>query len=392
MERETGKRTTTAPRPVIMTPTKGTLPSWLGTGRRLEERVLASVNNFDVLRLVAATMVLVSHSFPLSGHDEPFAAVLGLSLGGLGVLMFFAISGFLIAKSWCSDPRWKAFFIKRALRIMPGLIVAGLVAALVIGPLFTDLSLGTYLTSAGIYEFLARNSLLFTFDQTLPGVFTTNVYTGVVNGSLWTLPLEVCAYGLLATLGVLGLLRRPWAVLALLAFLTVVTSPYSGVKLNVAASPGGVDGGQLETGADLVAIFVASSALFLYRHWIPLHPALFVAVVASFLLSRHTNLYVTVMIVAVPYAALFLAYWRPSRVRIVTRNGDLSYGIYIYAFPVQQAVAHLWDSDLHALTMIVVSLPVTYALAWLSWRLVESPALRFKPGRPSLPSSTEMLT
>ncbi len=352
----------------------------LGAPQSLGLRASSRDNNFDVLRLVAAALVLVSHSFPLSGHgDDPFIPYVGNTLGALGVEIFFAISGFLVAKSWFTDPRLRAFAFKRALRIMPGLMVAALVTAFVIGGLFTTLSAGTYFTSGGTYGYIAKNWSLLAINLYLPGVFESNVYPGAVNGSMWTLPLEACAYAALAALAIIGLLRRPRAMLVVLAGLLVITSPVVGLDLNTSAAPGGVDGGKIELGLQLIATFMAGTALYLFRDRVKLHPLLFIGAVAAFFASRDTDLYATAAILTIPYAVLFLAYWRPSRVaRAITRPGDLSYGIYIYAFPIQQSVAHLWGGTFPALAMIAIAFPVTYVVALASWRFVERPALGFK--------------
>lgn len=355
------------------------LATRLGESQSLGARASSRENNFDVLRLTAASLVLVSHSFPLTGHTDPFIPIVGNSLGALGVEIFFAISGFLVAKSWFTDPRMRAFAFKRALRIMPGLIVAAAFTAFVIGALFTSLGTGTYLTSGGTYGYVARNWSLFAINLYLPGVFESNVYPGAVNGSMWTLPLEACAYGFLATLGVVGLLRRPRAILVVLALLLVVTSPIAGIDLNTSATPGGVDGGKFELGLQLIAMFMTGTALYLFRDRVSLHPFLFASAIAAFFASRDSDFYSTVAILTIPYVVLFLAYWRPSRIaEILTRPGDLSYGIYIYAFPIQQSVAHVWGGTFPAVAMMAIAFPITYLVALASWRFVERPALGFK--------------
>ncbi len=348
----------------------------------LEERSRSRDNNFDLLRLGAAAMVLVSHAFPLSGAREPFFDLPGHSMGAFGVEIFFAISGFLVVRSWCREPRLRAFVPKRALRILPGLMVAALLTAFVLGPLFTSLSVGAYLTHPETYGFVARNWTLFTINELLPGVFEHNVFPLAVNGSLWTLPLEVFAYGVLAALGIAGLLRRRAAVLVLLAGLFVVTSPYSGIDLNVAAAPGGVDGGKIDLSLHLLAIFLASSALYLYRERVPLHPALFAAALGAIAVNGALpDLGATLTTLAIPYAVLFAACRPRARLSVLTRPGDVSYGIYIYAFPITQAVVAVMGGDGPVGAVVLASLALTYAVAYASWRLVEAPALALRSRR-----------
>lgn len=152
----------------------------------------ARENNFDFLRFFAAALVLFAHSYPLVGRreDEPLTLLTGYEKGGsIAVGVFFVMSGYLIASSWLASSSPKSFLIKRALRIFPALIVAVLLSAFVIGPLVTQFDLGRYLAADGTWTYL-QNILLVTRYE-LPGVFTGNLYPDVVNGSLWTLPLEV---------------------------------------------------------------------------------------------------------------------------------------------------------------------------------------------------------
>src|SRR6478736_9794871 len=179
----------------------------LGTGSavRLGDRVSDRDNNFDVLRLLAAWAVLVSHSFALVGEAEPLHQF-NASLGNVGVLVFFAVSGLLIRRSWEYDPSPRDFWAKRALRLLPALATVGVLTAFVLGPLVTAASLTTYFTSWETWVYPFRVAFLLPFGATLPGVFDDNVYAGAVNGPLWSLPVEVFAYFGLFVLGVAGLL------------------------------------------------------------------------------------------------------------------------------------------------------------------------------------------
>ena len=350
-----------------------------GSGRHasvalLEERLRDRGNNFDVLRLLAASLVLFSHSYALTASAEPFADVSGWTLGEVGVVMFFAMSGFLISKSWSDQPRLLPFSVKRALRILPALTVAVTVTVFVVGPLFTTLPLSSYFTDPTTWIYWIRASLLVTFFGTLPGVFEHNPYPDAVNGSLWTLPVEATCYALAAALGTLGLLRRSGVLVALGLVLIVFVTPLSPLS---SAPAGGTTGGNLTLVVMLGATFVLGSLAYslrarLHLSWI------FVGVLVAVWVATWGGSWTKVTgVLAVGFGVLVFAFRTPAWLRRLTAPGDLSYGIYVYAFPVQQSVAAIWPS-VHPLAMFAIAFPVTYGLAFLSWRLVERPALALK--------------
>ncbi|WP_237711947.1 acyltransferase [Rhodanobacter sp. 115] len=175
-------------------------------------------NNFDFVRLAAALAVLVSHQFALHARPEPLMFHYQ-TLGGYAVMVFFAISGYLIASSWAHDSNVWRFSARRLLRIWPGLICTVLLCGLVLGPLVTDLSAGSYFSDPTTHRFFG--TLLFHVSPFLPGVFPHSPLAYIPNGVLWTIPIELRCYGYLAILGMIGVLRYRWVTLALLAGLSV---------------------------------------------------------------------------------------------------------------------------------------------------------------------------
>jgi peptidoglycan/LPS O-acetylase OafA/YrhL len=351
---------------------------------RLEERLLDRRNNFDVLRLLAASFVLFSHSYALTGNAEPFADVSGWTFGEIGVVMFFAMSGFLIAKSWNEQPRLAPFSVKRGLRLLPALIVAVAVTVFVIGPIFTVLPLSTYFTDPTTWLYLIRCSFLITFFGTLPGVFETNPYPDAVNGSLWTLPVEACCYALAAALGTLGLLRRSGLLFGLSVLLVLCVTPLSPIAI---APAGGTTGGNLSLVILLGATFVLGSLAYSLRVRLHLSWLIAALLMALWVVTWGGGWARPTGILAIAFTVLVLAFRTPAGLRRLTAPGDVSYGIYVYAFPVQQSVAAIWGA-IDPLLMMAIAFPVTYALAFLSWRLVERPALalkRFVAPRPPEP-------
>ena len=339
-------------------------------------------NNFDVLRLAAATLVLISHSFVVVGANEPFVG--HWPLGTLGVEIFFAISGFLVAKSWFAQPRLGAFAVKRGLRIVPALAVIVLALALVLGPALTEGSLGTYFHSSQTYTYPVDNVAATVSGGTvrhvaldLPGVFTSNPDHSV-DKSLWTLPIEVRAYIALALVGALGLLSGGLPLLALGFFAlsvmpdSITTTPVIGSGLDFLRGGGG-------EASHLIAMFFFSALLYRYRTRVALRADLALVAFVALVASVGTPLERPLLIVALPYLALFLAYRSWGGLRAVTSHADVSYGLYLLAFPVQQTIVRLWGDDMPgALVVAVIAFPITYLLALGSWHAIEKRALRLK--------------
>jgi len=284
-------------------------------------------NNFDGLRLAGALGVLWSHMFLLTGWTEPRTPI-GGTYGHISVLMFFSISGYLVSLSWQRDPHAGRYLARRALRILPGVVVALLLAH------------------------AAVNLLV------LSG-FPANPYHQL-NEPLWTIPLEIYCYIILA--GILIATKRAGAWMALLMIGGVVVAR------------------AFDSYAALFSygLFFAIGVL-IAEYGILKRPAVIVGMLilaVVFIVTQHVYM---VRALLLPLAVVYIGTRSWPIVRSAGKFGDLSYGIYIYAWPVQQiTVAYLPDATFTLL--LVISLAVTTGLAWLSWRLIEKPALAFKPG------------
>jgi peptidoglycan/LPS O-acetylase OafA/YrhL len=182
-------------------------------------------NNFNLIRIVAALAVLVTHSFAVAigtGDAEPFRGSLGMTMGSIAVDVFFITSGFLVTSSLLNRQSTIEFIWARAVRIFPALLVMLFLTVFVFGVLFTSLPISTYLSLPKTYIYLVKCGTLFMgVDYTLPGVFASNPYKSVVNGSLWTMPYEVCMYAILALVW-FALRKSP--KLRLTAFKTIVVT------------------------------------------------------------------------------------------------------------------------------------------------------------------------
>jgi peptidoglycan/LPS O-acetylase OafA/YrhL len=344
-------------------------------------------NNFDAIRLAAAVLVLVSHAFPLTaGNDliEPlFWLTSGQStMGGLAVGVFFFVSGMLITQSWQQSRGLGHFLSKRALRLFPALIAAVLVTVLVLGPLMTKLPADVYFAQAATWHYL-WNGILRTVD-TLPGVFHGLPFADAVNGSLWTLPYEVRCYLLVAALGLVGMLG--WRSATLAAGSAVILS--AGFALAAYLYQWTLP--MIRPQIELFAFFGFGMVVWLLRDRMPIgwRPAL--AGLTLFAIATQTPVFLPLSAIAVALIVPALAYARALWPRQLTASGDYSYGVYLYAFPLQQMTVALGPAEMSWWLNLLIALPLTAVLAICSWHVIERPALRFKIGH-ATPVRPDML-
>jgi peptidoglycan/LPS O-acetylase OafA/YrhL len=336
-------------------------------------------NNFDALRLLAAFSVLFSHHFSLMGLPQPFA-IFGRTLGEVAVEVFFVISGYLILESWLADPNILHFTAKRFLRVYPGLLVVLLFAALVIGPIFTTVPLREYFSARMTWDYITSN-LAMHIVYPLPGVFAGNAAGAAVNGSLWTLPYELRWYLYLLIFGVLRLLR--WRTLILLLWAVMFVRYFFVYNLDARLLSHGDHLWAEELGIFFVGgMLLHSTRKFWQRHsWMLVVGGLLVSTVIFF--TGRPN---GALAVVVPILTICIGRARWQGLAFATFFGDLSYGIYIYAFPMQQTVLHVTGNRLGITTSMLVAAAATIVLAFLSWHGVEKRALRLKHWFPRSPA------
>jgi len=162
-------------------------------------------NNFDALRLLAALVVLVGHSWPLSGHGSA-PTIAGVPVFTVAVWVFFSLSGFLVTTSWERDPSVGRFLARRAGRIFPALVVIVVVTVVAIGPAVSTMTHAGYWASPTTWIYLSNITLVASYE--LPGVFE-GLPRPVVNGSLWTLGPEFCCYLVVMAVGLCARRLRP---------------------------------------------------------------------------------------------------------------------------------------------------------------------------------------
>lgn len=336
-------------------------------------------NNFDVLRLVAASAVVLSHSFLVIQGDDSREPLNILShnqatIGRVSVVVFFVVSGYLITQSWERAPNVWRFLRARVLRIFPALLAVTFLCAFVLGPMVTDLPVGKYFLNSGPYVYISNTLALYPFLPTLPGVFTSTPDKSLVNQPLWTLRFEFTFYLIVVILGATRLLNS-WIIGTLMVFSVLILAVTHNIDPRLAG------------GLDFFKHFGAGMILYLVRDRLPIRTWL--AVLCGFVLvvSLFTGGFNIIFSVFGAYLVFWYAFTRDVRHVPAARFGDLSYGIYIFAWPIQQVLISIfprmswWENSIMAL---IITIPLAYA----SWHLIEKRALKWKGRKQTLPESS----
>ncbi len=332
------------------------------------------LNNFGFVRLAAAVLVIIGHSYVLTGNVSP--TWFHTDVSSFAIRIFFVISGYLICESWNRDPVLWRFLVKRLLRIAPGLIVVVAIAALVLGPIVTSLSLAQYLADPSFASYFWNIALAPIFQ--LPGVFLHTGVSAAVNGSLWSLPVEFAMYLLVPLYGnrnralcrtVLFPLALGAAILGGLWF-TVVAPAQMTPVLYWTSLPA-----LFRTGP----YFLMGAAFSIWRleRFLSLPVAAVMAGALAFNFHS-TPLFEAELFLLTPFMVLAFALTPQSWLSRVGRRVDVSYGVYLYAFPIQQLLISEFGI-LKPLAIVAWTTLLSIACGWLSWHCVEHPALRLKP-------------
>ena len=326
-------------------------------------------NNFAALRIFAALCVVLSHSWSLTGiHPELLVRLSNGHLNGgtLGVLMFFAMSGFLVTESMLRTQSTGAFLEARMLRLFPAL-AACLLFGIVLGGVVTTLPSAEYWSSPQTWFYFTKNMLLDTQFQ-LPGAFATVPFPNVVNGSLWTLPAEWTMYCMIAVLGLIGVMgsREATSAVVVAGIAALYVAPELARKL------------PLSIGPDLAVSMQAFMVGMLFQlnktrvKWSVIWVVLLWAL--AVLKAHQPGLGPFVVVLAIAYTTLWFALAAPVKLYKADAWGDPSYGLYVYAFPIQQSLAYAYPG-LGVLRMALLSVALSMLLAYASWWVIEKPAL-----------------
>jgi peptidoglycan/LPS O-acetylase OafA/YrhL len=370
------------------------VPASEPTTRSIGEALNGSNNSLGLIRLVLASVVLVDHAFPLGGFgaDPVLAATNGqASLGELAVGGFFAISGYLIAKSGTSGDVVQ-FMWRRALRIFPAYWLVLIVTAFIVAPILWvsgGRGFADYFTTPGagpVHYFLSNFTLTIgsygIHDLLADTPYGMLVGGSVFNGSIWTLVYEWNCYLIIAVLMAFGVLRNARIFVPVLAgffllmqVVSMVDPAAVGRIIPMLADPHMIS---------LGFTFLAGSVIATYSRQIPFDNRIGILSGILLLLTLHFGGFSTLGTAAGAYFVIYLAARLPQATRWIGAKNDYSYGVYIYGFLVQQIIAHLGWYQLGYVLFVLTSFIISFGCAWISWHLVEKRALQLKgwgPGR-----------
>lgn len=323
-------------------------------------------NNFHLMRLAAALLVIYGHCYPISGNVGPdiFTKTLGIRFAGsFAVDTFFIVSGFLICASVERSSLYR-YLWARFLRIFPGLVVCVCLTVFVLGPLVTTDP--GYWHDPQTWNYLRKASTLMGGISNLPGVFA-DAPRPSVNGSLWTLNVEVRLYLLMFWLALFGMRkgsRLSWLILAtfLIGFFYIPKFwPFSYLTTS-------------DRWISPITLFLAGAFIWKNRYQVPLSFPIMGLLLATAALFHGTPQFEIAYFVCLVYLVFFIAY--VPRLPVI-KYRDLSYGVYVYGWPTQQMVEY-FRPESTAMFNMVWSMAIALGLAWLSWELVEKRAIAMK--------------
>ncbi len=336
-------------------------------------------NNFNLLRLFFASLVIVSHSPELVDGTRSraiFTAMFGTLTGGdVAVDGFFLISGYLITQSFLRTSSVLEYLKKRIARIFPGYAVAFLLCALIVAP---------FVGGAGVWSVAGIGKLLSQMATLLPPK-VIGVFPGLpqpsLNASLWTIRFEFECYLAVAAFGLLGFLQprfRPVIAIAaaVLLCIGIAGAVTGGHQVHEPALP------TLAKDTRFFMIFAVGAVYFLFRERIKLHGlGAAIAIAALIPAMAFWHLAEPAFAVCGGYLIFWFAFQAPIiHLGPLTRSDDISYGIYLYGWPVQTLI--IWhDRTIDPWLLSALALAIAAALGYASWRLVEKPCLRLAHSR-----------
>jgi len=334
--------------------------------RTLADLFVGKNNNLTFIRLVAALAVIYGHTSAIvAGAPSDWVAVTtGYAFfGGIAVDLFFLISGFLVTASILNSGM-KSYVISRVLRIFPALWVNLILVTFVLGSIVTTLPVSDYLTNGEVWSYFKNLAFAYQGAFFLPGVFTQN-HNHAVNGSIWSVVIEVWLYVVVLFFYLFGLMRNR-AVFNTLFFVLIVV-----IWNNQASLPAAFGSTMLH----VCLLFYIGSFLYINRDSVPVSPyfLLIALFLAGITLGTGKFAYGYILLLVTFFCSVSFL----KQFAWMDKWGDYSYGVYLYGWPAQQLTAWAFPQFSGTQNCLVAStIALTCGIA--SWHLVEKRAMRLK--------------
>ncbi|ASP47980.1 acyltransferase family protein [Cognaticolwellia beringensis] len=339
-------------------------------------------NNFNLIRMLAALAVIVSHSYALALGNrelEPIKNLLGISLGSIAVDIFFITSGLLVTRSLLVRTDLKFFIVSRILRIFPALLVSVLFCV-ILGAYLTSFSLQNYLQDSTLLNFIIYNSTIIITDyQELPGVFYNAPLDSSVNGSLWTLPWELRMYVVLIGMGVLSYVLKKVNITFPIVPAIIVLIAISSTALYFHFHFNENFHWFYYKFFRFASAFFIGGGIYVLRNHISLNLKWVVIILSLLIFALYLNkaTFFVMYIFTMPYLVLCAAYLPKGKILKYNTMGDFSYGTYIYAWPIQQTIA-INIIGISPTEMTILAGTIVIVLSAISWNFIEKPSMKLK--------------
>ena len=323
-------------------------------------------NNLDLMRFIAAALVILSHAFPISMGAESADILTNFSKGQIGlgnfaVCLFFVYGGYLIAGSAERKRQTLPFFKARIVRLFPQLIITTFITALILGPLVSSLPVNEYFASSSTWKYLLNSFMALI--HTLPGVFTNNAYPEVVNGVLWTLPVEFICYILIFVIYKLGLMTKKRMPFVILLFAAAYVAGHhilgAGSLLASALRPAGM--------------FFAGMVYYVYREHVDMKALWAAAAGALFTLGILLGITELMALLTLPYIFLYFGYGLKYKRADFAKHGETTYGTYLCAWPIQQTLVQLFGGQMSPYVNFIITWPLAVLCGFLLDRFIDRP-------------------
>jgi peptidoglycan/LPS O-acetylase OafA/YrhL len=334
-------------------------------------------NAFDLLRIILATLVLASHAFIIGGYgSEPFITFTKNQtyLGQIGVIGFFGLSGYLITGSFENNPRLVVFIWHRVLRILPGFWVCLIITAFLIAPLIYIINNNLiqsfpFFGNNGSLSYCINNSLLAVRQWNIDSILAKSNYKESFNGSLWTLFAEFQCYIVTAIFGLLGLINKNrktfvgiWLLLYIVFVINIVLKTQYGPTFII-----------LSNAFPLYLSYLSGSLLLIYKDKLSFDnkEVIFLSFLSALLLRYGGFLLAAPILIPILCITIF------SRFKVRLKY-DISYGLYIYGFPIEQLLSRFLGTRVDFLIYLIACFALSCLLGLLSNKFIEKPLLKFK--------------